>query len=129
MGVKKRGQLSAGPYAVFLFELLVVAEDGAAHDGILAAGLGLMLVPQIGGQQIEVSWVAELAFVVDDENQLRAEAYHVDGLAIEQLVQLGQLKIIAVGGADRLRRGAVRVEQVGLVSSSGVRHGSGIFEG
>ena len=87
-----------------------MAEDGAAHDGILAPCCGLVMVPEVGGHQVEVGRVAELALVVDDEDEFGAEAYHVDGLAVEQLVQFGQLEAAAVLGADRLRLGAVRVK-------------------
>ena len=95
-----------------LFELLIAAQNGAAHNGILAPCFGLVLVPQVSGQQIEVGGVAELAFVVDDENKLGTEADDIDGLAVEQLVQFGQLETAAILGTDRLRLGAVRVEQI-----------------
>ena len=69
MGVgneKKWGPRAAGPCAVrMLFELLVVAENGAAHDGILAPRCGLVVVPEVSGHQIEVGGVTELAFVAD----------------------------------------------------------------
>ena len=55
-----------------------MAQDGAAHDGILAPRLGLVLVPEVSGQQIEVGGVAELALVVNYQNQLRAEADDID---------------------------------------------------
>ena len=103
--------MTAGPCAVrMLFELFVVAENGAADDGILAPCCGLVVVPEVGGHQVEVGRVAELALVVDYQNQLGAETDDIDELAIEQLVQLGQLEAAAVGGADRLRLSAVRVE-------------------
>jgi hypothetical protein len=109
MGIEeKRGQPKLAPDG--LAELLVVAEDGAAHDAVDAAGGGLVLVPDVGGQQVEVGRVAELALVVDYQNQLLGDAHHIDGLAIEQLVQLGQLEAAAVGRADRLRPGAGWVE-------------------
>jgi hypothetical protein len=121
----KRGQPKLAPYG--LAELLVVAEDGAAHNAVDAPGGGLVLVPDVGGQQVEVGWVAELALVVDDENQFLGDAYHVDGLAVEQLIQFGQLEAAAVGGADRLRLGACRVEQMGLIGSSSFGHdGAGL---
>jgi hypothetical protein len=44
---------------------------------------GLVLVPEVGSQQIEVAGVAELALVVDYQNQLIGEAHHVDSAAIE----------------------------------------------
>ena len=61
-----------------LFELLIVAQNGAAHDGILAAGGRLVVVPEVGGHQVEVGRVAELALVVDDEDEFGAEADDVD---------------------------------------------------
>ena len=62
----------------WLAELLVVAEDGAADNAIHAAGGGLVLVPEVSSQQVEVGRLPELALVVDDENQLVGEAYHID---------------------------------------------------
>ena len=111
--------MAAGPVAGCLFKLLVVAENGAADDGIMAPRCGLVVIPEVGSHQIEVGRVAELALVVDDENQLGREADDIHQAAIEQLVQFGQLEAAAVGGAYRLRLGAVRVEQMGLVGGSG----------
>ena len=51
-----------------------------------ALRFGLVVVPQVGGQEIEVGGVAKLTLVVDDENELGAEADDIDQASIEQLV-------------------------------------------
>ncbi len=96
-----------------------MAEDGAAYNGILASRFGLVLIPEVGSQQIEVGRVAELALVVDYQNQVFGEAHHIDGAAVQQLVQFGQLEAGAVAGADGLWAATVRVEQMGLVGDGG----------
>ena len=103
--------MAAGPYAVrMLFELFVVADDDLAHDGIEATGFGDVLVPEVSGQQIEVAGFAELALVIDYQNDVGREAHHINGVTVEGFVQLGQLEAAAVAGGDGPRPGGPGVE-------------------
>ena len=92
-----------------------------------------MVVPEVGDHQVEVGRVAELALVVDYQNQLGVEANDINKLAIEQLVQLGQLEAASVTGLTGwgwALYGSSKLPHRGLlVSNSGGKHDGADFMG